>query len=172
MDRHPTLTDGVVALILVGFALLQLRIYWAIRQPVHPAFAVALTLGVILPLTWRRRFPLVVLPVMTALLILHRYLDIPEGNFTGNSVALGFLSAAAYGGRWRTWVCALIMAVLIGSTTYEAVIADLSGFEGDQLLLRVLSVVWSFVILRTKRSNSRGSGRRMLAVPCSTREFA
>ena len=147
IDRHPTITDAVIALVLAGFALLQLRIYWEIRQPLHPVFAVLVTLGVILPLTWRRRFPLVVLPVMTAVLILHRYLDIPEGSFTGNSVALGLLSTAAYGGRRRTWVCGGSVAILLGSGIWEVVIADLSTFEGNQLLLRILSVVWSVVIL-------------------------
>lgn len=81
MNRHPTITDGVIALVLVGLALLQLRIYWELRHPenVSLALAIGLTLLVILPLTWRRRFPLTVLIVMTAFLILHRQLEIPGG---------------------------------------------------------------------------------------------
>lgn len=147
MDQHPTITDAAIALVLAALALLQLRTYWEIRQPIHPGFAVALTLGVILPLTWRRRFPVIVLLAMAGLLLLHRYLDIPEGNFTGNSVALALLSAAAYGGRWRGWACVLVIGVVLGSTTYELIIADLSEFEGNQILLRTFSLAWTFVIL-------------------------
>ena len=102
INRHPTITDGIIALVLAGLALLQLSIYWELRQPVAvpPTVAIALTLLIILPLTWRRRFPLAVMVIMTALLLVHRYFEIPEGNLTGNSLLLGLLSAAAFGGKW------------------------------------------------------------------------
>ena len=148
MNSHPTITDGVVALVFTGLALLQLLVYWDLRQPVSVplSVAVALTLLIILPLTWRRRFPLAVVLAMTALLILHRVLEIPEGSFTGNAVLLAFLSAAAFGGRWRNWVCGVAFVVLMGFNTYATLIVDLSDFEGNQILLRLLSLFWSYLI--------------------------
>ena len=148
INRHPTITDGMIALVLSGLALLQLSIYWELRQPVAvpPTVAIALTLLIILPLTWRRRFPLAVMVIMTVLLLVHRYFEIPEGNFTGNSLLLGLLSAAAFGGKWRTWVCGVTYAVIMGYATYGTIIADLSDFEGNQVLFRVMALIWTYFI--------------------------
>ena len=164
MDQHATITDGVIALVLTSLALLHLRINWGLAESdVHPAIAVALVSLSVVPLTWRRRFPIAVLMVMTFSIILKAALQVPEG-FSGNALLLALLSAAAYGGRWRTWVCGGSFAMVMGYTTYRVVLADLSDFEGDRFLLRIFSMFWNYFIfaaawwfgdvIRTRRERS------------------
>lgn len=103
-SQHPLITDGAIALFLSALALVLLWYHWEFSQPVHPALAVVFTLAVILPLTLRRRFPLVILLVITALLNYYRLLDIPEGTATAYALLLALFGAGAYGSqRWRTW---------------------------------------------------------------------
>jgi len=84
--------DGAIALFLSVLALVLLWYYWEFSQPVHPVLAIVLTLAVILPLTLRRRFPIVILLVITALLNLYRLLDIPEGTATAYALLLAIFS--------------------------------------------------------------------------------
>ncbi len=148
IDQYPAVTDLVIALVLLGLALLNLTVHWDLgEQDIHWMGATALTVGVILPLALRRRMPLMVLVFTTAVLIGHRQFDIPEGNFTGNAVLFSFLSAAAFGNRkWRTWLLAAVYASLMGYSIYRIAILDLSDFEGNGDLLKVLSLVWPFFI--------------------------
>ena len=74
------------------------------------------------------------------------------------------MSAAAYGGRWRNWVCGIAYIVIMGWATHEVIFVDLSEFEGDIVLLRILSLLWNYVIfgaswwfgdvLRTRRQRT------------------
>jgi hypothetical protein len=117
IDQYPTITDGVIALLLTSLSLLHLRIAWGLTESdMHPAIAAALVSLCVLPLTWRRRFPIVVLMVMTFSIILKGILEVPEG-FSGNALLLALLSTAAYGGRWRTWVCGGSFVMVMGYTT-------------------------------------------------------
>jgi len=146
MDRHPTITDGAIALVLTALALLNLRINWELREPEqHLAVAVVLVVLCVAPLTWRRRFPIVVLLLMSILTIIKGILEIPEG-FSGNAVLLALLSTAAYGGRWRNWSCGVSFVALMGYMTYHTISVDLSSFEGNQILLRLFSLFWSYFI--------------------------
>jgi hypothetical protein len=72
--QHQTGADGLVALVLVGLAFLDLYINWGTEPRVPLAVAVSLTLILILPFMLRRRYPLAVLAVMTAALIVYRSL--------------------------------------------------------------------------------------------------
>ena len=164
MDRHPTITDGVIALVLTGLALLHLSINWDITETeIHPAVAVMLVTLSVLPLTWRRRFPIAVLLMMSVIIIFKGIIKVPEG-FSGNALLLALLSAAAYGSRWRNWACAVSFAAVMGYMTYRVVIIDLSDFEGNQVLLRIFSMLWNYIIfgaawwfgdvLRTRRERA------------------
>jgi len=146
MDRHLTITDGVIALVLTGLALLHLSINWGRTEfDLPPAVAVILVILAVAPLTWRHRFPISVLLLMTSIIIIKGILEVPEG-FSGNALLLALLSAAAYGGRWRNWACGMSFVAVMGYMTYRVAIVDLSDFEGNQILLRVFSMFWNYVI--------------------------
>jgi ABC-type transport system substrate-binding protein len=80
----PTLTDAAIALLLTGLGLLNLWIGWQVYQPVTFSVAIILTIAAIIPLAFMRRFPFLVLAIITAVIVLYRQLDIPEGTFTPN----------------------------------------------------------------------------------------
>jgi signal transduction histidine kinase len=134
------MTDGLIALFLSVLALLNLWLAWERTQPVPLAVAVGLTLLIILPLTLRRRFPLVLLLVMTALLVLYRNLDIPEGSFTAYALMLALFGAGAYGHRrWRTWARGVSMVAVAVDLTYLVFFAGESwSFPVSTVLLRTL----------------------------------
>jgi signal transduction histidine kinase len=140
VTRRPIVTDGLIALFLSVLALLNLWLAWERTQPVPLAVAVGLTLLIILPLTLRRRFPLVLLLVMTALLVLYRSLDIPEGSFTAYGLMLALFGAGAYGHRrWRTWARGISMVAVAADLTYLVFFAGESwSFPVSTVLLRIL----------------------------------
>jgi len=129
-SQHPLITEALV--------LLWYR--WEFSQPVHPALAVVFTLAVILPLTLRRRFPLVILLVITALLNYYRLLDIPEGTATAYALLLALFGAGAYGSqRWRTWARGISVASVAVCLTYLLFIrlptdTSLFSYEENQVL--------------------------------------
>ena len=134
------ITDGAIALLLSALALVILWYRWEYTQPVHPALAVGLTLAVILPLILRRRFPLIVLLVITALLNYYRLLDIPEGTATAYALLLALFGAGAYGSqRWRTWARGISVASVAVCLTYLLFIrlptdTSLFSYEENQVL--------------------------------------
>jgi signal transduction histidine kinase len=139
-NQHPLITDGAIALFLSALALVLLWYRWEFSQPVHPAVAVVFTLAVILPLTLRRRFPLVVLLVITALLNYYRLLDIPEGTATAYALLLALFGAGAYGSRrWRTWARGISVASVAAFLIYLLFIrlptdTSLFSYEENQVL--------------------------------------
>ena len=134
------ITDGAIALFLSALALILLWYRWEYTQPVHPALAVGLTLAVILPLILRRRFPLVVLLVIAALVNYYRLLDIPEGTATAYALLLALFGAGAYGSqRWRTWARGVSVASVAVCLTYLLFIrlptnTSLFSYEENQIL--------------------------------------
>ena len=139
-SQHPLITDGSIGLLLSALALVILWYRWEYTQPVHPALAVGLTLAVILPLILRRRFPLIVLLVITALLNYYRLLDIPEGTATAYALLLALFGAGAYGSqRWRTWARGISVASIAVCLTYLLFIrlptdTSLFSYEENQVL--------------------------------------
>jgi len=139
-NRHPLITDGAIAIFLSALALVLLWYYWEFSQPVHPALAVAFTLAIILPLTLRRRFPLVILLVITVLLNVYRLLDIPEGTATAYALLLALFGAGAYGSqRWRTWARGITVVSVAVCLTYLLFIrfptdTSLFSYEENQVL--------------------------------------
>jgi signal transduction histidine kinase len=141
-DRHPTSTDGMVALALSALAALDLYINWAVNASIPEILGMALTALAIWPLTYRRRYPLAVLLVMTAGVVIYRSLSIPESDFILYSLLLGFFSAGAYGDRrWRNWARAISALVTIGLLTYSVFFVGRSYIFPAQTVLYQLSVV-------------------------------
>jgi len=141
------IVDGAIALFLSVLALVLLWYNWEFSQPVHPALAIILTLAVILPLTLRRRFPLFVLLVINALLILYRLLDIPEGTATAYALLLALFSAGAYGSRrWRTWARGISVASVAVALTYLLFFrlptdTSLFTYEENQVLAQIATIL-------------------------------
>jgi signal transduction histidine kinase len=139
-SQHPLITDGAMALLLSTLALVILWYRWEYTQPVHPALAVGLTLAVILPLILRRRFPLIVLLIITTLLNYYRLLDIPEGTATAYALLLALFGAGAYGSqRWRTWARGISVVSVAVCLTYLLFIrlptdTSLFSYEENQVL--------------------------------------
>jgi hypothetical protein len=98
-NRHPTATDGIVALALAVLAFLNLYINWGTASPMRAVLAILLTLLIILPFTFRRRYPLAVLIVTTVAVLIYRSLNISESSFTVYALLLAFFSAGVYGDR-------------------------------------------------------------------------
>ena len=100
MDRRTALIDWGVAIALLGFAALSVFIAndldtegeFTARVPLWAEYA--LTAAVILPLAWRRRYPLSILIVVGAAFVVHRVAEVNE--ITMSSIAL-FLALFAAG---------------------------------------------------------------------------
>ena len=176
INRRPLIIDGAIALFLSMLALVLLWYYWEFSQPVHPALAVVLTLAVILPLTLRRRFPLFVLLVINALLILYRLLDVPEGTATAYALLLALFSAGAYGTRrWRTWARGISVASVAVALTYLLFFrlptdTSLFAYEENQVLAQIATILlnlflfgaawWVGDIFRIRREREEENARQ------------
>jgi len=168
--------DGAIALFLSVLALSLLWYNWEFSQPVHPVLAIVLTLAVILPLTLRRRFPLFVLLVINALLILYRLLDVPEGTATAYALLLALFSAGAYGSiRWRTWARGISVASVAVALTYLLFFrlptdTSLFSYEENQALAQIATILlnlflfgaawWVGDIFRIRREREEENARQ------------
>lgn len=124
--HRPVIMDGIIGLAFIAIALLNLRVTWDYVQPdINPALAIGLTLAVLLPLTWRRRFPLLVLVIVVNMLLIYRHLDIPEGTITAYGAMLALFTAGAYGNkRWRTPVRGICVAAIALNLFYFVFFAE------------------------------------------------
>ena len=151
--RYPTIIDGAIAAVLLGFIL---GWYWLFFQHFPPderptpalVSGVGLTLFVVVPLVWRRRFPLTVLGLATVGMMMFwlnsiiKYYDFLEPTLYHQiAYLLALLSAAAYSyHRLRNWVCAASVAAEMGRLTTALVLTT----REDSLYLGLL--VWGTVI--------------------------
>jgi len=146
--RHPDGTDILITLAFAVLALLSLYINWGTYSRIPSYVAVILTLLVILPLAFRRRYPLGVLSLMTLAVITFRAFNIPESAFISYALLLAFFNAGAYGQqRLRNWVRGaaflLVNAWLIYSIFFQQRGSDLPA----QTILYQVSVVLLNVFL-------------------------
>ncbi len=120
LDRRPALTDAVIAVLLAALATLWLWLQWPPdRLPATPLTA---GLGLLqgLPLAWRRRRPLTVLPIVTAGTILYGLAGGADTIWTVNAWLLAAYTAGAYGaGRWRDPVRLVATITFIGYVAWE-----------------------------------------------------
>jgi len=148
IDRHPAITDAAIAVVICLLALLTLGLNWERTQPLPGSVAVLLTILLIAPLTWRRRFPLAVLALMTPLAILIRIVDLPEAQWTTNALWLAAYSAGAYGNpRWRTPVRAAAFALLAGWIVYDLFAGDHAGIPGNRYLFWALALLANAAVM-------------------------
>ena len=154
INHQSIIIDGLIALFLSMLALSLLWYNWNFFQPVRPALAIVLTLLVILPLTFRRRFPLSILLLTTTTLHVHRLLDIPEGTATAYALLLALFSAGAYGSkRWRTWIRGICVASIAINLIYQLFFrlpteTSLFAYEENQVLAQIATVSVSYTHLR------------------------
>jgi len=134
INRHPLITDIVLAFALAGLALLSLLSNWESGQLVPYSVAVLLTLLLILPLVLRRRFPIAVLLFIAAIEICYRLLYIPEPRYTAYTVLFAIASAAAFGNRrWRTWAIAAVVVIEMFLILYLTLFTESGWFKGTIL---------------------------------------
>jgi signal transduction histidine kinase len=151
LDRHPRITDSVIALVLGALAILSVRLVWPTAGPETLAserMAIFLVGLLVAPLIWRRRAPLAVLAIMTALLAYYYVLGMPESFWANNAWALALYGAGAYGGeRWRNPVRAVAVAVLAGVVARELMWRELHDAAASRLSLMAVGILSTGVIL-------------------------
>jgi signal transduction histidine kinase len=109
---------------------------------------VILTLLVILPLAFRRRYPLGVLGFMTLAVITFRAFSIPESDFINYALLLAFFNAGAYGQqRLRNWVRGASFLLIIGWLTYSIFFQQRGSDLPAQTILYQVSIILLNVFL-------------------------
>ena len=146
--RHPNGTDILITLAFAVLAMLNLYVNWGTYSRIPSYFAVILTLLVILPLAFRRRFPLGVLSFMTLAVITFRAFNIPESDFISYALLLAFFNAGAFGQqRLRNWVRGASFLLVIGWLTYSIFFEQRGADLPAQTILYQISVVLLNVFL-------------------------
>lgn len=139
-----------VALAAVGLLALRVGIDTAPpgSDPPPTAVWVGLTLALILPLTWRRRFPLTVLVTVTAVFFPYRLVDVPDLTVSVVVWWLALYSAGAYGSpRRRDWVRGLNVVAALGFVAYRLVTFEGSLLQGPPLLRNLFVVLFNVVFV-------------------------
>ena len=146
-QRHPGAVDAAVAGVLGLLGLLGVWAYEGFLE-VPLAVAVALTAALAAPLAWRRRFPLSVLGLTTAVFVPYRLLQIPEATASSVVLFLALYSAGACGAaRWRTQVRALATTALTLLIAYSLFVAELDDAAAEAEIEVRLVVFQAFVLL-------------------------
>ena len=147
-SSHPIGTDILITLAFAVLALLNLYVNFATGAGSSSFLAVLLTLLVILPLAFRRRYPLGVLIFMAAAVITFREYNIPESPFINYALLLAFFNAGAYGQpRFRNWVRAITLGLVIGLLTYSIFFQQQGSDVPTQTILYQISVILLNVFL-------------------------
>jgi signal transduction histidine kinase len=141
-NYHPSGTDILITIAFALLALLNLYVNWGTNSALSSVLAVLLTLLVILPLTFRRRYPLGVLIFMTLAVIAFRTSAIPESPFISYALLFAFFSAGAYGqNRFRNLVRYVSSALIIGLLVYEIFFQQRGADFPTQTILYQLSTI-------------------------------
>jgi signal transduction histidine kinase len=146
--RHPNSTDILITLAFAVLAMLNLYVNWGTYSRIPSYVAVILTLLVILPLAFRRRYPLGVLGFMTLAVITFRAFSIPESDFINYALLLAFFNAGAYGQqRLRNWVRGASFLLIIGWLTYSIFFQQRGSDLPAQTILYQVSIILLNVFL-------------------------
>ena len=146
--HHPYGTDILITLAFAVLALLNLYVNWGTNPQISSIYAILLTLLVILPLVFRRRYPLGILIFMTLAVIIFRAFSIPESSFISYALLLAFFNAGAYGQpRFRNWARGFSFLLVIGLLTYSIFFQQSGPDVPTQTILYQLSVVLLNVFL-------------------------
>ncbi|WP_138735737.1 sensor histidine kinase [Modestobacter excelsi] len=145
---HPLVADTAAAGVLAVLGLLAVRVGIdtapaGYRPPPTPVW-VGLTLALVLPLAVRRRSPLAVLVVITAVFFPYRLTDVPDLTVSVVVWWLALYSAGAYGDpRRRNGVRALNVVAALGFLTYRLVVVAGQVVHGPLLLRAVFLVLFN-----------------------------
>jgi len=147
-NYHPSGTDILITIAFAVLALLNLYVNWGTNSALSSVLAVLLTLLVILPLIFRRRYPLGVLIFMTLAVIAFRTSAIPESSFISYALLLAFFSAGAYGQQqYRNLIRGVSAFLIIALLVYEIFYQQLGADFPTQTILYQLSVILLNVFL-------------------------
>ncbi|MGI8807136.1 MAG: sensor histidine kinase [Acidimicrobiales bacterium] len=152
LRRRPLVTDGLVAGVLAVVGLLAVQVGMDTGPPGYdpPSTAVwvGLTLALILPLAWRRRFPLTALVTITAVFFPYRIVDLPDLTVSVVAWWLALYSAGAYGSRRRRdWVRGLNVVAALGFVAYRLLTSDGSLVRGPLLQRNLFVVLFNLVFV-------------------------
>lgn len=162
--------DAALAVLLFGAALVSswasIEAFDATDPAYEPPNTVQVAVGLaatILPLTLRRRLPLVALLASIAGFVVARVaLDSVEAPITGIALSLAFYSAGANGReRWRNWVCAAGL-VAVAAELWREVSGGFGPGVPNEPLLQALALVVNVALLSAMWALGAavGSGRR------------
>jgi signal transduction histidine kinase len=139
---HPISTDILVTFAFAVLALLNFYVNWGADSSIPVIWAVVLTLLIVLPLLFRRFYPLPVLGLITIGIMIYRYFNIPESSFTFYALLLAYFGAGAYGKRnYRDWVRAAAGLVVIGMLAYSVFFVETGSSAPARTILYQISVV-------------------------------
>jgi signal transduction histidine kinase len=141
-NYHPSGIDILITIAFAVLALLNLYVNWGQNSILSSVLAVLLTLLVILPLIFRRRYPLGVLILMTMAVIAFRTSAIPESSFISYALLLAFFTAGAYGQqRYRNLIRGVSALLIISLLIYEIFFQQRGTDFPTQTILYQLSVI-------------------------------
>jgi signal transduction histidine kinase len=145
---HPLVADTAAAGVLAVLGVLAVRVGIdtapAGYRPPPTAVWVGLTLALVLPLAFRRRFPLAVLVVITAVFFPYRLTDVPDLTVSVVVWWLALYSAGAYGDpRRRDAVRALNVVAALGFLAYRLLVVAGQLVHGPLLLRAVFLVLFN-----------------------------
>jgi signal transduction histidine kinase len=187
VDRRDVFIDVAIAVTLLGFAALTVFIAHDLeldaggaRVPLWAEYA--FTVALMVPLAWRRRYPLTVLVVVGAVFLVYRYVEVRE--ITASSVAL-FLALFSAGAlsqhRARDWVrggvvaasMATVVVQVLGEQEYVGL--DLFVFSSYAIALNVAFFVAGWLLgdaQRTRRRNERELEQRAIELAAEREDRA
>jgi signal transduction histidine kinase len=140
-ERHPLIFDAAIAGLLLALSLVTLKALWPLTGQEHPIRAVGITSLALVPLIWRRRFPLAVLAAMSVVFTVGHALAVPETEWWTYSWAVAFYGAGVYGSRRHRNIVRLgAVAVFGGVLIHRLFFREIGDFEGNLALLQVLSL--------------------------------
>ena len=151
-ERHPIWWDAALAVVLAAVGAAGVLSAHPIvsageETAIDQTHAVLWTVAVLLPLAFRRRFPLSVLVVHGTAFAIHRWLRVPEVSVTSMALFIAIYSAGVHGGERRTNVRAIVIAALMGTVIYETFFTDLSSVPTNIQVLRAFALSLNAVFL-------------------------
>jgi signal transduction histidine kinase len=147
IEQHPLAFDAATAGIMWVLSLLTLKALWPLSHQEHPVQAILITSLALVPLIWRRRYPLAVLVAMSVVFTVGHALTVPESEWWTYSWAVAFYSAGVYGAsRRRDLVRLGAVAAFLAVLIHRLFFREIEGFdEGNLALLQALSLAANLV---------------------------
>lgn len=147
LDRHPAVIDWGLVALLCGLTLASLGAIWPLTSTLPWWQAVGLTLLLLIPLGWRRKYPLAVLAVTTGTLAAYWLAQVPENTWSMNAWWLALFSAGVYGSASRrNWVRFGAILCLVALIVDQLRDSDLSPLGDRQSLYFTLAILGNLAL--------------------------